>query len=110
MMTEKEQNQRSFYRLSFPPLEYPKLSIGHEVFSVFELSEEGCRFQRQGSSSFKVGQEIAGTVTFASGKQEPVAGTIIRVDRRVYVSQFSERISFHTMMELQQDLARRYAH
>lgn len=109
-MTEREQNQRSFYRLLFPPRERPKLSIGHENYLVFELSEGGCRFLRQGSSLFEVGHVITGTLTFTSGKQEQVAGTIVRVDRRVYVSQFSQMISFHTMMELQRDLARRYFH
>lgn len=109
-MPESEQNQRSFFRLSFPLHERPKLSISGENYLVLELSEEGCRFQRQRSSSFEVGHAITGTLTFSSGKQEQVAGTIVRVYRNVYVSQFSKRISFHPMMELQQDLARRYAH
>ena len=72
-------SRRNHYRVIYPFAERPSFSIGWASFEIVECSERGLRYELGERRWPKVGEEVAGRVTFRSGETVDVIGDVVRV-------------------------------
>ena len=84
-------NRREYYRILYPLDEQPFLFVGATRYRVRECSERGLSFMSRARDAFGEGEEIAGTMEFATGERIDVAGRITRVLDEMIAVELSRR-------------------
>lgn len=79
MATPFQHSRRAVYRVVYPVLDRPTISVGADSFSVIDCSELGLRYQVPELHRPEVGSTVVGTVHFLRGVEIPVSGEVVRV-------------------------------
>ena len=66
---------RKYFRLEYPPDEYPVIRIGRNPFPVLDISERGIRILNASQARFA--EWIRGTITFFDGESIDLEGRIV---------------------------------
>jgi hypothetical protein len=104
MQNNKEhENTRRYYRIKYPFFYQPKIKIeGEDIEShIIELSERGCRFLYEGTSSFIKGSEMRVTIIFHDGAEFQFSGDILAAEGKNVILHFSGCLPLSRIMEEQ---------
>ena len=67
--------RRTYFRISYPTGNRPKLVVGNHEFEVTDISEGGIRFVN--TQAIKLEKKVLGTATLLSGKSVEIEGDIV---------------------------------
>ena len=98
IMTAERNNQRAYFRLSYPLRMRPTLILDRNQYKVSEVSECGLRFQIKSEDCFEIGNVIRGMITFSDGGQTGISGTIFRREKQEVVVAPLEGITFQRLV------------
>mgnify|MGYP000209086016 CR=1 FL=1 len=76
----KEENQREYYRLSYPDSHRPSLVMDVENYEIADVSEYGMKVKIDNDPAFMVADSIIATIAFPDGKEFDLSGEIVRID------------------------------
>ena len=76
----KEENQREYYRLSYPDSRRPSLVMDVENYEIADVSEYGMKVKIDNDPPFMVADSIIATIAFPYGKEFDLSGEIVRID------------------------------
>jgi len=77
----KVQNQREYYRLSYPLSYRPSLMIDIDNYEIEDISEYGLKVKVNKDPAFMVEDSVMAIITFPDGKEFDLNGHVIHIDR-----------------------------
>ena len=107
-MSNRQQNNRQYFRLVYPTDMTPSIKIGDHVYPVPEISEGGIRVQATRFPGLVVGDEVVATLFFDDGDELDVSGVVYRQDKQDYIIAPLIGISFKRIVKEQRKLLNRY--
>jgi PilZ domain len=75
----KEENQREYYRLSYPDTHRPSLVIDVDNYEIADVSEYGMKVKIDSDPAFMVADSIIATIAFPDGKEFDLSGEVVRI-------------------------------
>lgn len=100
--------QRSHFRIHYPPADRPEFKISSRSFQIDNISEEGVCIVFKGVFTLAVGDEIRGTIHFRSGKTHAGRGKIIRKLEGKIIFTLHDPVPLPLIMEEQRMLLKKY--
>ncbi len=101
-------NTRSHYRIPYPVTLRPQLSCSLGKFFVFDISEQGLKFEMQGENLFINGTDFKGNVTFHDGEKYNIKGTVLRTEGSFVILELDEGIPLKKIMAEQRFLIKNF--
>lgn len=102
-------DKRSYFRLSYPKPERPKLVMLERTFDVVELSEGGARIEIAESIAHLCAVSFFVMIDFRTDKRIYTNGSLLREGDGFAVVQFRKLIPQELMFEEQRRLLGKYA-
>ena len=107
-MSDAPENNRRYYRLSYPDSLMPTAEISGHTYQVLEISEKGMRIRCGDFNRFRVSEKVSGEVTFSDGETLSIKGVIRRKERDHYVIYELVGITFNRLVQEQRLVISRY--
>ncbi len=77
-----KKEKRDDFRVKFPDIERPKLTMSEERFDVLDISKRAIRFS--------LGTKLRATITFRDGESLNVEGAILRIQSNEIILRLSK--------------------
>ena len=94
------EQKRGFFRVKYPAVDRPKLTIAQEEFDIVDISEKGIKFDLK--------KTVHATITFHDGESLTIEGKFLRSQDNEIVIQPLEDISFERINKEQRYLNKKY--
>ena len=107
-MARETNNQREYFRLSYPRRMMPTILIDETEYRISEISERGLRIQVQTLAGFPPGGEVTGIITFKDGARIEISGVTLRWDKREVIVAPLEGVTFRRIVIEQRSLIREF--
>lgn len=102
------EERRKYFRIPFPLVDRPVVTIsGHEM-KVVDLSEGGLRAKMPQGVSYETGQMIQGELQVFDGTIFKISGRVVRKHEYHLILEFTELLPFSLIMRLQRHLLNKY--
>jgi hypothetical protein len=108
MSKDRQGERRAYFRLWYPEMERPTVTIAHGKFEVLELSEEGARIKLSGEEGLALGQPFAGHLRFRDGATVAIEGVVARVDGDQGALLLPRGVSLNRMLAEQRQILQRH--
>jgi len=105
----KDTNSRDFFRLTYPMVDRPKLTVGEREYEVAEIAENTISFFKLDEDDAGNEQDINAVIKFHDNDRTHIAGKVIKTDGKKVVIKFHGGVSFRRMMKEQQNLITKYS-
>jgi len=110
-MTEEHysgEQRRRFYRIKYPLIERPTITVDKKEYKVIDISEGGVKFFSP-VTSFKVSEYIKGLIKFHDGEVMPVEGHVLRLQNKRVIILLDRKIPLQRILKEQRYLIKKYA-
>jgi len=102
------EQRRNHYRIKYPLIERPFLTVDKNTYQVLDISEGGVKFFSP-VKNFKVGEYITGSIKFHDGEIVTVEGHILRLQSRRIIILLDRKIPLQRILKEQRHLIKKYA-
>jgi hypothetical protein len=99
-----DQSRRAVYRIVYPLIERPTLSVGRWMHEVVDCSERGIRYEVKDRRLPMLGMRIRGVVQFRRGDDVEVIGVVIRARMGMVVLALEPPLPFSEILAEQRYL------
>lgn len=89
------EQRREYYRVLYPVIDRPVLSVNAGKFEVIDVSEFGVRFKRDDQCVFEPGMHLVARIFFSDGNSYDCAGEILRCEEESVSVQLHTPIPMH---------------
>ncbi len=110
-MTEERysgEQRRRFYRIKYPFIERPELTLDNKSYQVIDISEGGVKFFSP-VTTFKVDEYIKGSIKFHDGEIISVEGHVLRLQNKRVIILLDRGIPLQRILKEQRFLIKKYA-
>jgi len=109
-MTEEHysgEQRRRYYRIKYPLIERPVITVDKKEYKVIDISEGGVKFFSP-VKTFNIGEYINGSIKFHDGEVLEVEGHVLRLQNKRVIILLDRGITLQRILKEQRFLIKKY--